>query len=271
MQFRFALFATFVLVASLTTTAPAAFTTGFEEPTYVSGNISGQDGWSTNLRPETQRVRTASEISDELSASGLNPAAPVHSGNQALLVTGTSGSSSTFRPIAGLASEAAVVLDVFARPLSPPTSDAPTTGSAVGNIFMTMEDSAGVRATAFRFGVTDTATTLDVGTARAGSTVWEPTGLTWAPDVWYNLTMEADYAAKTFDFFVDGMQVNSEHIPFYNTTSADFSQVRIFRGSGQAGMIVDDVSVAAVPEPAGIASLLLAGGAMFVRRRRSRA
>lgn len=269
MQLRSALFASFVMVSALATTAAAAFTTGFEAPTYVSGQLSGQDSW-TGTTPATVRVRTADEISAELSASGLNPAAPVHGGTQAVLVTGTAGSSSTFRPIAGLSTENRVILDVWARPLSPGTTAESTVGSNYGNIFMTMEDPANVRATAFRFGVVNDATTIDYATADQTG-LWRASGVTWAPDNWYHLTMDADYTTKTYDFFIDGVQVNSEPIPFYNTTSASFDKTRIFRGSGQAGMIVDDLSVASVPEPTGAACLLLAGSAMFLRRRGSRA
>lgn len=270
MQLRFTLFATFVLVSALATTAPAAFSTGFEEPTYVSAQLSGQDSW-TGSTPATVRVRTASEISDELTASGRTVGDPVRSGNQAVLVTGTAGSSSTFRPITDLATESRVVLDVWARPLSPVgTTEQSTVGSNAGNIFMTMEDGAGIRATAFRFGVTETSTTIDFATAEQPG-LWRPSGTAWAPDAWYNLTMDADYTTKTYDFFIDGTQVNADPIPFYDARSANLSQARIFRGSGQAGMIVDDLSVTAVPEPTGMACLLLAGGAMFLRRRSARA
>jgi hypothetical protein len=49
--------------------------------------------------------------------------------------------------------------------------------------------------------------------------------------------------AWTCDFLVDGTAVNTEPIPFYTATSDSFDHIRIFRGTGQAGVILDDLSV----------------------------
>ncbi len=267
MRLRVIVSSMFMLVGAFSTTAPAAFTTSFENPPYVSGQLSGQDSW-TGTTPATVRVLTASEISGELTAAGLNPVGPVHGGTQAVFVTGTAGSSSTFRPIAGMTTEPRVVLDVWARPLTPGAAGS-TVGANLGNVFMTMEDSAGDRAAAFRFGYVSGAATIDYGTA-AQAGLWRASGVVWQPDTWYHLTMDANYSTETYDFFIDGAKINTAPIPFYSAASDNFAQTRIFRGSGQAGMIVDDLSVA-VPEPTGLASLLLVGGSMFLRRRSSRA
>lgn len=272
MRVRFSrvLFASFLAGSALATTASAAFVTGFEPPTYASGPLSGQDSWSATSATTTgtARVLTAAEISGELAVAGLNPAEPVHSGGQAVFVTGTAGSSSTFRPISGLETETRVLMDVFARPLTPGSTGS-TVGTAVGNTFLTMEDNTGDRAAAFRFGFVNGAATIDYGTA-AQSGIWRPSGVVWQADTWYQLTMDVNYTDKTYDFFIDGTKVNPEPVPFYAAASENLAQVRIFRGSNQAGAIVDDLSVA-VPEPAGLASLLLAGSAMVLRRRASRA
>jgi hypothetical protein len=138
---------------------------------------------------------------------------------------------------------------------------------------MTIEDSANVRAAAFRFGFANNVGTIDYATAvQAG--LWRASGVEWQPDTWYHLAVDVNYAAKTYDFYIDDAKVNADPIPFYTATSANFDRARIFRGTGQAGMILDDLAVTtptAVPEPASMTCLLLAGGALTERRRRDRA
>lgn len=234
-------------------TLHATYLTSFEAPDYASGSLVGQDSWSGGAAP---RVQTAAELATELTAAGLNPADAVHSGAQAVIATGTGGSSSTVRPVSGLASASQAVLDVWARPLTPGASGS-TVGTNVGNIFMTMEDSAGTRAAAFRFGAavdmgTITSTSIDVYSEAAG---WTSTGVQWQPDVWYHVRLTADYSTKTYDISIDGAVALTD-VPFYAAGSAELSQIRIFRGSGQAGMIIDDVSV--IPEPSAQALSLAA-------------
>lgn len=236
------------------TGAFAQYTTGFEPP-FFSGQISGQDAWNTAANPATARVLTGSEIATELTNAGVAPGLTVHGGDQALVVSGTGASNATIRLIPGLETERKIVLEVWTRLL--------LTGST-GNIFLTMEDSTGDRAAAFRFG-TAFGTTIDYGTNIAS--VWQSSGFFWNSDTWYRLTLSLDYSDKTYDFSIDGTQVNASPIPFYNAASDDFRQVRIFRGAGQAGMIVDDLTVRVIPEPTTCACLLL-GGALLVGRRK---
>lgn len=252
------------LLISLHGKVSADFVTGFEAPTYTSGALVPQDSWGGGTAP---RVQTDSEIAAELTNAGLDPAAAVHGGTQAVIVTGTGSSSSTVRPVSGLSNASKAVLDVWARPLTPGSTTGSTIGSNVGNIFMTMENSSGVRAAAFRFGATAdmgqiTSTSIDY---YSEGSAWIPTGLTWQPDTWYNVRLVADYVAKTYSVAIDGTEVASS-ATFYNTTSSELSQIRIFRGSGQAGMIVDDVAV--IPEPSTIAISLLAGSVLLVGRSR---
>jgi len=232
----------------------------FESGVFHSGPINAQDGWTTPAAVEqTARILTSAEIATELSSAGLNPGVPVHGGSQALIASGAAGSSATIRQIADLASERWVQLDVFARPLT-----AGTTGAPLGNIFLTMEDASGERAAAFRFGFVGGIPTIDYGTNIGG--VWQASGLPWSEDTWYHLTLTVDYLTKTYDFAVDGATVNSSPIPFYTALSDDFRQIRIFRGTNQAGMIVDDLSMQAVPEPFTPGMIALGVAALMVRR-----
>jgi hypothetical protein len=236
------------------------YVTGFEDPpfkaevltpTFMSGAIDGQDGWTTSANPETARIRTATDIAVDLTNAGLNPDMPVHGGSQALYVSGAGANNPTIRVIQGLELEQIVILDVWARPL---------TSGSLGNIFLTMEDNGGDRAAAFRFGPGNS---IDYGTAPAANP-WQPTGDLWSGDSWYRFTMSVNYSTKSYDFAVDGVLKRAD-VPFYSAASDFFSQIRIFRGANQAGMIVDNLAV--VPEPATLGSLL-AGGALVFRRRR---
>jgi hypothetical protein len=161
------------------------------------------------------------------------------------------------------------VLDVWARPLTPGASGS-TVGTNLGNVFIVTEDPSGAsgRATAFRFGAVVEegqlqSTSIDAFSEGVG---WQSTGVAWQPDTWYNVRMDADYANKTYDVFIDGSLVMDD-IDFFHTTSTHLSQVRIFRGSGQAGMIVDDLSIF-VPEPNALVLSLTASGLVLFRRRK---
>ncbi|MCW5552687.1 MAG: hypothetical protein KIS67_11090 [Verrucomicrobiae bacterium] len=204
----------------------------FEAPTYVSGILKDQDGWSNDFNDNAVRVLTETQIADVLTTSGRTAGQTVHGGSQALLITGPALATTSIRSITGLETEQNVTLEVWVRPLSA------AAGNAIGNVFLTMENAAGTRAAAFRFGPL---LSIDYGTAITG--VWQATGRTADPDTWYRLTMSLDYVARTYDFFIDGEKINADPIPFYTATSDSFRQIRIFRGANQAGMIVDDLNV----------------------------
>lgn len=235
----------------------AQYSTGFEAPTFTSGStINTQDAW-TSTTPDRARVLTDAEISTELTAMSITPGQTVHGGSQALFASGIGSSSATIRQVSGLSTENNVTLDLWTRPL---------TSSTIGNTFITMEDAAGDRAAAIRFGP---ANSIDYGTAITTG-LWTPTGQTWNADSWYRMTLDVDYATKTYDFSINGSAVASD-IPFYTANSDNFAQIRVFRGSNQAGVIVDDLSVAAtVPEPGSTALLAIAASAFLLHKRRSR-
>lgn len=203
--------------------------TGFEAPTYTSGPIDEQDRWTTDANENAARVLTAEEIVSFLETVGLETNQPVHAGSQAFVVSGPLVSNTMIRKVPGLESETKVTFDLWARPLN---------NGNVGNVFITAENASGTRAAAVRFGPSNS---IDYGTAISG--VWQATGLTWDPNAWYHITMVLDYDTRTYDFLVDGTAVNTEPIPFYTATAESFNQIRIFRGTGQAGVILDDLSV----------------------------
>lgn len=211
--------------------------TGFEAPDFQTGMLEGQNGWTTDANGGVVRVLNAQEITNLLTSAGITPGEVVHGGEQALFIGGPLVASTTTRQVTGLENEKNVKVDFWVRPLS---------GATVGNVFITAENANGTRAAGVRFGPNNS---IDYGTAISG--VWQATGLTWNADTWYHITMNLDYDARTYDFLVDGQVVNTSPIPFYTATSDVFTYFRVFRGAGQAGILLDDVSVtAAGSEPA---------------------
>ena len=249
------MFLSLLALGAISSTASAQYNTGFESPIFTSGTVNGQDSW-TSTTPTLARVLTDTEIVSELSTMSITPGQTVHSGSQALFISGTGGSTATIRAIGGLSSENNVTFDVWTRPL---------TSATVGNTFVTMEDAAGDRAAAFRFGP---ANSIDYAT-QITTGLWTPTGQTWNADTWYRMTLDVDYAAKTYNFSINGAQMNAQPIPFYTSASDNFAQIRFFRGSNQAGLIADDLTVAVtVPEPTTLSLIGLAGAALALGKRR---
>src|SRR5688572_9395066 len=82
-------FATVAGLVALPWAASGQYATSFEPPVYVSGEINGQDTWTSTNSPAA-RVRTATELESNLTALGMNPGTTVHSGAQALLVSSNS-------------------------------------------------------------------------------------------------------------------------------------------------------------------------------------
>ena len=255
----------FAWVTLLGTEAFAQYSTGFENPPFNSGTINGQDSW-TSSSPDNARILTATQIADLLTAAGLTPGMTVHGGSQALLVSGAGGQSATIRQVSELQSETAILVDVWARPLVGGNTGAPT-----GNVFAVLEDAGGVRAATFRFGrpaAEGGGQSIDYATSNdANAFSWQPSGLSWDTDTWYRLTMTVDYTAKTYRLAVNGVPVTATPVPFYNRNSASFNQIRIFRGNNQAGMIVDDLSMGVVPEPALFPCVAAGAAALLLRRR----
>ena len=96
--------------------ALAQYSTGFENPPFVSGGLNSQDGWTSG---GAVSVRTAAQIEAELAASGLTPEEAIHSGDQALLVSGSGSGVTSRRVVTGLDTLSQVLLDVWVRPLTP--------------------------------------------------------------------------------------------------------------------------------------------------------
>ena len=290
-QHRIGMAAAATLAAVLTAGAVAhaqttpGFVTSFEpagptEVTYPAGYTTGsllfQDQWTGS--GNFPRVQTAQEISDELTAAGLNPANSVHSGNQALLVAKIDGVTETtgyfvrnvFTTPNVLETATKVTVDFWVRPLASgsgadpsgtPGGNGKTIGERQGNLFFGIagdNDASGAatgqRAAAIRFGVDVPAGIqpiydniserhIDFASDTAGTAVWIKSGLLWTPDQWYNLRMELDFTTKTYDVFVNDTKANASPIVFYHPAATSAQRFFVSRGTNQAGAILDDVSV----------------------------
>ena len=224
----------------------------FEEPTYKSGLLEGQDGWTNDQNGNAARVLTATEITNQLALGSVPAGEVVHSGTQALLVNGIGLASTTVRRITGLETSTNVTIEFWARAL--PTG---TLGTATGNVFIALENASGTRAAALRFGPSYS---IDYGSSN--SAVWVATGLTAETNKFHKFTFKLNYQAKLYELLVDDVNIKPEGIGFYNAGSESFRQIRVFRGTSQAGLILDDLNV---PSPVKITASAIANGNFTIR------
>ena len=229
---------------------------GFEVPKYKSGPLEEQDYWTNDQNGNAVRVLTSSEIAAALQAGGRPAGQTVHGGSQALLVNGVGLATATLRTVTGFETETNVTLDVWVRPLA-----IGTVGNAIGNVFLTMENAAGIRAAGFRLGP---ALSLDYGTTNIVTPPWQATGITADSNTWYRITMNLNYGTRTYDFLLDGQKLNANPIQFYDARSDSFRQIRISRGANQAGMILDDLTVTAPAGAPRITQVTVAGSTVTV-------
>jgi hypothetical protein len=73
-------------------------------------------------------------------------------------------------------------------------------------------------------------------------------GVLFNGEDWYQLTAILDYSAKTYDFYINNVEI-AKTVPFVHPVADYFRQLKIYRGANQVGMIVDDFQVS-VPVPA---------------------
>lgn len=269
----FGLLALLTAVAIGVSSASAQFSIGFEAPDYESGPLrlaperhaglqAGQDDWYGF--DGSPRIHTGSEISAALQAAGLNPANPVHTGDQALFMVNEFDDPQGGlwrRPFTGFETESRVVVEWWARPLTPGNGQPGTTiGQSINNTFVGIQDSNdsgdGGRAAAIRFGywAVDGETlvrSIDFASHDAPASnpagVWISSGIEWTEDAWYNFQLHLDYESKVYDFYVDGTKVNNAPITFYRATATHAEKFFISRGTNNAGQIIDDIDVYASP------------------------
>lgn len=228
----------------------------FETPTYKSGPIEGQDGWTNDQNGNAARVLTATEITNQLALGSVAAGESVHTGNQALLVNGIGLASTTVRKISGLETSTNVTVEFWARAL--PIG---TLGSSAGNVFLGLENASGTRSAAFRFGPSYS---IDFGssTNNSGTNVWSPTGLTADTTKFQKFTFKINFQTKVYHMLVDDVDVKPQGIGFYAAGAESFRQIRVFRGASQAGLIMDDLNV---PAPVKITASTISNGNFVIK------
>jgi hypothetical protein len=175
--------------------------------TLAAGNIQGQRGW----------VATPNR-------AGLVQTAAVHAGSRAGTVTNllSSGSSSLSHAFDGTASTNVVWTDFYARP-----------------VFNALDE----------FSVDPSATVVFwVRTNSGHVVVYDGTNATVLaakpavlPGVWTRFTVRADYGARQWALFMDGLPM-AQDLAFYNTNVSRFARFVAEEGSASASF-VDDLSI----------------------------
>jgi hypothetical protein len=257
-----------VLLSALALSAVAAsqavvlYSTGFEAPTFSTGNVGGQDGWAVDSGSATRfAVNTAlpKTGSQALRANGgaTDWAFPTLNYTPgAGQIVRIKGSIARTVGAAAASSSFAYAIDVYSNL---PTFQRTTRFGLIYNAgviqpFVTSRFAAGV------FNPAGAVTSVLVGGAVAQNT-------------YVDFVADMNYTTKTLDLKVNGVSVTGgSTIPFAGLTStqvgdADFhlSSVSAATDNGH----LDDYSVEVVPEPATMAALGL-GLAAVARRRKSK-
>ena len=225
---------------SLPTEAETIYQTGFEQPPFISGSLSGQAGWST-LGSGSTAVQTSS----------------VRSGTQAIGIS----------PLASLAFVGAARLsgvDLTGRVVT--FSIDANLGSAGNDSFWTVLGTqyAGGASVA-DFNISQSGELVISVNSGGGSTL---TGVFVTRDVWNHYELVQDLANHTISAFYNGTPVVT-NAPFTPANNTLFRHGFYAQGAGTDSAAFDNHSIIAVPEPGTMAFLGLGLlGATLVRRRR---
>ncbi len=113
---------------------------------------------------------------------------------------------------------------------------------------------------------------LSYQTSVGGTPQLLPSNMFYALDVYHNLTLQLNYTTGNYDILVDGKFVLPAPVPFAtpSTTYSNTDLVGANNVPGQtfsAGGYFDNYSITAIPEPASLGLIALAGLACTRRRR----
>lgn len=224
--------------------ASILYSTGFESPEFVPGQLAGQAGWQTTAsdfsRPATQIINTNARTGTQCLKI------------DALTISGTEWS---FVPINFTADASASIVRIGVDML---VETGPDKSQGYG---IDAYDRAGVRigqfslATSNLLTINNTTTTLAAGIG--------------ARDVWISYLFTLDFGARTISLSVNG-QAPLAALPFGPGAGNDLgdADIRIV-GAAVDAAYFDNYSVVSLPAPA-TGSLTLIGLAMRTRRRRTR-
>jgi hypothetical protein len=221
---------------------------GFEAPAYSLGNLNGQNGWTTD-------------------GSGLATVqnSVVKSGAQAVAVSGNV--TDWHYPFLGYAPSPGEIVRVSSD-IQRGSSAAPAKNFG---FFLDAYTSSIVRFARAGLGVSGGSPAL-LATYTGGSgvaTYIVESGLAW--DTWYNIQMDFDFTAKTYDLYLDGA-LKGDNLPFVSSTAADLGDVDLQQsyttGATDVGYFDNYVVMTVIPEPTSASLLLLGVAGLMLHRRR---
>jgi len=232
-----------LLVAALPATADVLFSTGFEAPDYVTGDLTGQQGW------------TISTTTTNVSVTGLS--GYVIEGAQSMLVTGNAGRAA-MHSISGAGNLTRIEVKLAKAQVN------------TGQWWVALQKADGSgRSGVFGFN------NGNIQYYRGGSG-WT-TYSAFSAATAYAFTADVDIANKTYALWVNGVLVDAA-IPTYSTAAVIPEQVYLYRGYlSLTGLdtwanyaVADSLAISSVPEPSSLLALVagLGGVAGYIRRRR---
>jgi hypothetical protein len=218
------------------------YATGFEPPTYTTGALSGQNGWTGSLL-------------------GTVETTTVFAGSQAVEYNaiGVSGQTSNFQtiPAAGQGPLMQVTVHFYVSAADP----------TVHYMIMALDGNAG-----FIGQVGTNGTGAEVGLGLASSSVGHVPITTGA---WNSYTLDIDFATQTQTAFVDSTLIGSGPLASASTSLTGISLgINETLGQPTSQGYFDNLSIDAVPAPIagagvpGMMTVLVAGGLLGWRRKR---
>lgn len=231
------------LLALLALTVPAAadFATGFEPPTYTAGaSAAGVDGWAQTTGTADQVPVQTTYVHSGLQALALQQPVAGGTGGVALLHDFSAWSAGLLR------------IEMWAMPGDPGTD---STGT-----WMAVEENRSTSRRSALFGFRSGVIAYNNGAA------WVNSPTNYTPGQWYKFTSLIDYSTRTWSLLINDAPFAS-NLGFWHAAHTFASSIRLFKGTNNVGMAVDDLTI--VPEPASVLALAmgLAGFAGALRRR----
>lgn len=228
-----------ILCCGLVAVAQATiiYSTGFESPTFTTGNLDGQNGWDGHSFATASAAKVQTAVT--------------HAGSQAVAIDASPIPSSAW-----------YVKDLSFNPI--------TAGTPIVTVAWSMRvDTGSLLSSAWGVDVygSDGARVgyIQVDSTNTVKFAGSATTTTITRGTWYDFALVFDYAAHTYQGFLNGTTVApAATMPSYNGFGdADLA----CWGAGYDKAYFDDYSVVATPEPASLG--LLALGALTVLRRRA--
>lgn len=249
MRLSYLIFAFALFLCAARVTAQVIYSTSFESPAFVNGNLASQDAWMSSNDPPTP-------------GRGIVQNTLSHSGSQAVLIDASVSNSTDWfwKPLNYSVPVATAPIMQINWSLNLDGGSPPSTGWGIDMY----DGSSPVQRRLYAVYV-NSAGMLQV---QDGFSFFN-TGVVVSRNLWHNFRVDLDYASRQAKVFVDNTLVAQNHSlgPNINNVLSDVDLYNI-DGNGGDKAYYDDFSVTNVPEPA--SASLVAIVILAIRRRRSR-